>query len=70
MPALPLAINLRTMLRPELDASSAMQVRVMLAGVVIWGLLYGAVMGCFGGIAGERSLQLLYSGIKFRCCCS
>ena len=32
--------------------------------VVIFGILYGAVMGSFGGIWGERFLQLLYSSAK------
>ena len=32
--------------------------------VVISGILYGAVMGSFGGIWGERFLQLLYSSAK------
>lgn len=31
----------------------------------IWGgLVYGAVMGSFGFVAGERSLQVLYSAVK------
>lgn len=36
----------------------------LLAMVAIFGLVYGAVMGTFGGIRGERALQLLYSGAK------
>src|SRR5918997_652962 len=36
----------------------------LLAMVATFGLLYGAVMGTFGGIRGERALQLLYSGLK------
>ena len=32
--------------------------------VLVFGLFYGAVMGAFGGVRGERSLQLLYSGLK------
>ena len=36
----------------------------LLALIAIFGLLYGAVMGTFGGVRGERVLQLLYSGLK------
>lgn len=36
----------------------------LLALVTGFGLLYGAVMGTFGGVRGERALQLLYSGLK------
>ena len=32
--------------------------------VLIFGLFYGAVMGSFGGIFGERALQVLYSALK------
>jgi hypothetical protein len=34
---------------------------LMVAG---FGLFYGSVMGTFGGVQGERALQLLYSGLK------
>ncbi len=36
----------------------------LLAMVALFGMFYGAVMGTFGGVQGERSLQLLYSGLK------
>jgi hypothetical protein len=36
----------------------------LLAVITAFGLFYGAVMGTFGGIQGERALQLLYSGLK------
>jgi hypothetical protein len=36
----------------------------LLALVGLFGLFYGAVMGTFGGVRGERALQLLYSGLK------
>ena len=36
----------------------------LLALVAVFGLIYGAVMGTFGGVRGERALQLLYSGLK------
>ena len=32
--------------------------------IVFFGLLYGAVMGTFSGIAGRRLLQVLYSALK------
>jgi len=31
---------------------------------VCFGLLYGAVMGCFGGWSAERGLQIIYSSLK------
>lgn len=34
------------------------------AFIVFFGLLYGAIMGTYGGIAGQRILQVLYSGLK------
>ena len=36
----------------------------LVAFVAIFGAFYGAVMGTFGGVRGERALQLLYSGLK------
>ena len=36
----------------------------LLAFVMLFGLFYGAVMGSFGGVAGRRALQPLYSGLK------
>jgi len=38
--------------------------RVALGAVTLSGLFYGAVMGTFGGFAGDRPLQILYSAIK------
>lgn len=32
--------------------------------VLIFGMAYGAVMGTFGGVTGERDFQVLYSAIK------
>lgn len=32
--------------------------------VVAFGMLYGAAMGSFGGVFGDRALQVIYSGIK------
>ena len=36
----------------------------LLAFTTLFGVFYGAVMGTFGGVRGERALQLLYSGLK------
>jgi hypothetical protein len=36
----------------------------LLVLLVVFGLFYGAVMGSFGGFAGGRALQPLYSGLK------
>lgn len=36
----------------------------LVAFVVVFGLWYGAVMGTFGGIAGDRSWQILFSSSK------
>jgi hypothetical protein len=36
----------------------------LLVLLVIFGVLYGAVMGSFGGVAGRRALQPVYSGVK------
>jgi hypothetical protein len=36
----------------------------LLATLVLFGIAYGAVMGCFGGLAGDRWLQPIYSGLK------
>ena len=36
----------------------------LLGFIVAFGLCYGAVMGTFGGISGERLLQVVYSAVK------
>jgi hypothetical protein len=36
----------------------------LVGGVVTFGMAYGAVMGAFGGVAGERSWQLVISALK------
>lgn len=36
----------------------------LVAQVLLFGLSYGAVMGTFGGVAGERLLQIGYSAVK------
>ena len=32
--------------------------------LVVFGVLYGATMGMFGGVRGQRVLEPLYSGVK------
>ena len=36
----------------------------LLLTMAVFGMAYGVVMGTFGGVRGERALQLLYSGVK------
>lgn len=36
----------------------------LVALITLFGLFYGTVMGAFGGVQGQRALQLLYSGVK------
>jgi hypothetical protein len=46
----------------ENDAPGA--VRHLVLVLLVFGLLYGAVMGTFGGFVGERSLQIVFSAVK------
>jgi hypothetical protein len=39
-------------------------IRSLVGLVVIYGTLYGAAMGSFGGLLGAGELQIIYSGIK------
>ena len=48
---------------PEPGHGSIGVVRGM-AMVVVGGALYGLVMGAFGGLTGDRPLQMIYSGVK------
>jgi len=51
--------------RPWTTQTSAPgRTRALVACVLIFGCAYGAAMGSFGGVAGERALQLLYSAVK------
>ncbi len=47
-------------LRPRDGWTQAELARVLL----VFGMLYGSVMGCHGGLGGDRGLQVLYSAIK------
>lgn len=46
------------------DAPRPAGLAQLLLTVALFGILYGATMGTFGGFRGERALQLLYSGVK------
>ena len=37
---------------------------VVLMILILFGLLYGAAMGSFGGVQGGRAWQILYSAVK------
>jgi hypothetical protein len=50
----------RAVARGSRLASTAMLVLLILA----FGMLYGGVMGTYGGLAGERPWQLVYSAVK------
>jgi len=44
-------------LRPRLFGSLAL-------AIVVYGMFYGGVMGTYGGVAGSRILQVVYSAVK------
>lgn len=54
---------LRADLMPSTTRDGIALSTLVLIGIVC-GLLYGAVMGTFGGVRGERLLQVLYSSLK------
>ena len=47
-----------------LDATRRTTLLHLLALIILFGVFYGAVMGTFGGVAGRRALQPVYSGLK------
>ena len=50
---------------PELgEPSSRFRLRQLLLLIVMFGLLYGAVMGSYGGVFGDRWKQVIYSAVK------
>jgi hypothetical protein len=56
---------LRGQLAPAGDAArTARLLPRLLLTLVGFGVLYGATMGTFGGVHGQRALQPLYSGLK------
>jgi hypothetical protein len=50
--------------RTSTDEASGKHWARLLMFIVIFGTCYGALMGTFGGIGGERMLQVVYSAIK------
>src|SRR4051812_10809825 len=56
---------LRGQLAPAGDAARTTRLlpRLLLT-LVVFGVLYGATMGTFGGVHGQRALQPVYSGLK------
>src|SRR4051794_8272980 len=64
----PLLLQTDDLLRGQLDAGDAdapaRALPRLLLTIALFGLFYGAVMGTFGGVRGDRGLQLLYSGVK------
>jgi len=63
-----LLARMEALLRGENDVFEALPARQALTRLVAviggFGALYGAVMGSFGGVAGDRILQICYSAIK------
>lgn len=46
------------------SAQTAAALKLLVALLAAFGMGYGAVMGCFGGISGDRVLQVIYSAVK------
>jgi hypothetical protein len=63
-----LLARMEALLRGEAYAFKALTARQALTQLVVviggFGALYGAVMGSFGGVLGDRILQILFSAIK------
>lgn len=55
---------LRAAPQPLRGAWSPRSLLGLAALVVIFGIAYGAVMGSFGGLTGDRALQVFYSAVK------
>lgn len=62
------SLNIRSLLRPDIPHGAALPTRSallrLLLPIVLFGMLYGAVLGAFGGITPDRWEQMLYSAIK------
>jgi hypothetical protein len=50
--------------RPMLDGRRASDIAMLAAVIVVFGVLYGAAMGSFGGVTSARALQMVYAGVK------
>jgi hypothetical protein len=61
-------LNLRDLLRPDQPGGAALPtggtLLRLLIPIVVFGMVYGAVMGAFGGLSPDRWLQLLFSALK------
>ncbi len=55
---------LRSGTRQDQSAAGLVEVRLAVLWVLLFGCLYGALMGTFGGVWGDRSLQVCYSAAK------
>lgn len=53
-----------SILRPTGPGDQVLRLRHLVLVVVLGGGFYGAVMGSFGGLHGERLLQVAYSAVK------
>jgi hypothetical protein len=46
------------------SARTTAALRLLVAMIIIFGMAYGAMMGCFGGIGSGRIIQVAYSAVK------
>jgi len=64
-PALPrYLLRLDGLLRGEPAAREGRSLRDLFACILLFGFLYGGIMGTYGGVRGDRLLQVLYGGMK------
>jgi hypothetical protein len=54
----------RVLAAPLGEDAQPLRLRRLLGVIVIFGLLYGAVMGSYGGVGGGHWKQLIYSAVK------
>ncbi len=61
-----LALHSSDLLRGDLRAGAPDQHRLrrLLLNLVLFGMVYGATMGAFGAVSGQRALQPVYSALK------
>jgi hypothetical protein len=46
------------------SAEAGVALRLLIAIIVVFGMFYGAAMGCYGGLWGQGLLQIFYSAVK------
>jgi ABC-type dipeptide/oligopeptide/nickel transport system permease subunit len=46
------------------SAQTAAALKQLIALIFVFGMAYGAVMGCYGGATGDRLWQVFYSAVK------